>query len=241
MKKISLGFFMAIATIISVSAQEKEPDEVKWDKTASFGLTLTRGNSETMLATANIQADRTGSENEISLGGTATYGEDQGQVNTKYLRGFGQYNRLFNDKLFGYLRVDALHDEIADLNIRLSIGPGVGYYFLKNDRATLTVEAGGSYVYEEQGGIDDSYATVRFAERYTRKINENTKFWQNVEIQPQVDDWENFLLMAEIGVESKITDNLSLRVVLQDTYDNVPAAGRESNDIRLISGISYTF
>ena len=237
MKKTSLGLLVAATSIASSFAQ----DDVKWDKTASFGLTLTRGNSETLLATANIQADRKGSDNEISLGGTATYGEDGGQVNAKYLRGFGQYNRLFDDRLFGYLRVDALHDEIADMDIRLSVGPGIGYYFLKDDVATLTVEAGAAYVYEQQGGFEDNYASVRFAERYTRKINDNTNFWQSAEFQPQIDDWENFLIMAEVGVESKITDNISLRVVLQDTYDNAPAAGRESNDIRLISGISYTF
>lgn len=237
MNKLSLGILVAATGVASVVAQ----DEVKWDKSASFGVTLTQGNSETMLAAANFQADRKGSENEVSLGATATYGSNDGNVNANYLRGFGQYNRLYNDKLFGYLRVDAIHDDIADLNLRLSIGPGVGYYFIKSDVASLQVEAGASYTFEDQGGNSDSYASLRFAERYSRKITETTNFWQSAEFLPQIDDWENFLLLVEIGVESKITDNLSLRAVLQDNYDNQPAPGRKENDLRLITGISHTF
>lgn len=239
MKKIFIAFI--ILGFISTGIFAQEEQKIKWDKTASFGLTLTRGNSETLLATANFQADRKGSKNEVSLGGTATYGEDGGSINTQFLRGFGQYNRLVNDTLFGYVRLDALHDDIADVNIRLILGPGVGCYFLKNDDATLTIQAGGNYVYEEQGGVTDNYASIRIAENYTRKINERANFWQSAEFLPQIDDFENFLLLMEVGIESKITDNLSLRAVIQDNYDNQPALGRNSNDLRLITGVSYTF
>lgn len=238
MKKLTLAIFVSAISLTGAMGQE---EQIRWDKSASFGLTLTRGNSETLLATANFQADRKGSENELSFGGTATYGENSGTANAQFLRGFGQYNRLFNDKMFGYLRLDALHDDIADVNIRMTVGPGIGYYVLKDDVATLTLEAGGAYVYEEQGGISDSYASIRLAERYTRKLNENANFWQSAEFLPQIDDFENFNLLVEVGIESKITDNLSLRAVLQDNYDNQPALGRDSNDLRLITGISYTF
>ncbi|MCD8535061.1 MAG: DUF481 domain-containing protein [Verrucomicrobia bacterium] len=91
MNKLSLGILVAATGVASAVAQ----DEVKWDKSASFGVTLTRGNSETMLAAANFQADRKGSENEVSLGATATYGSNDGTVNANYIRGFGQYNRLY--------------------------------------------------------------------------------------------------------------------------------------------------
>lgn len=238
MKKLTLSILVAFSMLVQAGAQE---EQISWDKTASFGLTLTRGNSETLLATANFQADRKGSENELSFGGTATYGEDSGSVNTKFLRGFGQYNRLVNDKLFGYLRADVLHDEIADVDIRLSLGPGVGYYFIKDDTTTFSAEAGASYIYEDQGGVDNSYASIRIAERYARKLNDRAHVWQSAEFLPQVDDFENFLLLVEIGIESKITDNLSLRAVIQDNYDNQPAIGRDSNDLRLITGVSYSF
>ena len=47
--------------------------------------------------------------------------------------------------------------------------------------------------------------------------------------------------MAELGVESGLTKQVSLRVYLQDTYDNEPAPGREKNDFKLIAGVAYKF
>ena len=58
---------------------------------------------------------------------------------------------------------------------------------------------------------------------------------------PQIDEFTNYLLVAEIGVESDLTEKMSLRVSLQDNYDNQPAPGRKSNDLRLVTGIGYKF
>lgn len=44
-----------------------------------------------------------------------------------------------------------------------------------------------------------------------------------------------------MGVEADLTKKMSLRVTLQDIYDNEPAAGRKRNDIRLVSGVAYKF
>ena len=50
---------------------------------------------------------------------------------------------------------------------------------------------------------------------------------------------KNFII--DPRVKAKITESISLQVVLQDIYDNKPVPGREENDIRLVSGVSYDF
>src|SRR5690242_5006192 len=74
--------------------EEKPP---AWETSASLGLTLTRGNSKTLLATANILSERKWDHNELRLGADAAYGEDHDVKNTESLHGFGQYNRLITD------------------------------------------------------------------------------------------------------------------------------------------------
>ena len=54
---------------------------------------------------------------------------------------FGQYNHLFTERFFGYFRTDALHDEIADLQYRVTLSPGVGYYFVKQTNTTWPVNS----------------------------------------------------------------------------------------------------
>ena len=56
-----------------------------------------------------------------------------------------------------------------------------------------------------------------------------------------MDDFQNYLLIAEIGAEAALTEQMSLRGTLQDTYDNVPAKGRKQNDIKLITSLVYKF
>src|SRR5689334_24289313 len=95
-----------------------------WDISAAAGLTLTRGNSKTLLFTGNVLGEKKWDQkNELSLGVDGVYGENSGVKNAESLHGFGQYNRLFNERLFGYLRLEGLHDAIADIKYRLTVSP----------------------------------------------------------------------------------------------------------------------
>lgn len=141
-----------------------------WESSAGVGFTLTRGNSDTILTTANIQTHRKTPENEISLGADGAYGENNSVQNVNSVHGFSQYNHLFSEKIFGYLRADALHDEIADLQYRITLSPGVGYYFLKDTNTTLAGEFGPAMVFERLGNTDNNYATLRLAERFEHKF-----------------------------------------------------------------------
>ncbi len=212
-----------------------------WESTLSFGLTLTRGNSDTMLMDSAIKSHRNNLTNEVTLSIEGTYGEDHSVKNNESLHGIGQYNHLFSDRFYGYARGDGFHDAIADLTYRFTLSPGVGYYFLKEKETTLAVEAGPSCVLEKLDGSRENYAAARVAERFERKIDDHARIWENVEFLPQFDQGNNFLMNAEVGVETPLTKRLSLSVVAQDNYINLPAPGRLRNDLKLISGLIYKF
>jgi putative salt-induced outer membrane protein len=227
--------------LLSAATYAQDASTNKWETTASVGFTITQGNSDSILANAQVLSQKKWEANEMRLGADATYGELNDEKNVEGLHGFAQYNRLFSERAFGYLRLDALHDAIADVEYRITFSPGAGYYFIKNEQTTLSGEAGPAFVYEKQGGDTTGYFTARLAERFEHKFNENVRLWQMAEILPQVDNFENFLINAEIGVESKLSDHLSLKVFAIDNYDNEPAPGRKSNDIKVVTAIGYTF
>ena len=214
----------------------------KWSGSASAGLTLTSGNSDTLLFTAKALASRKFDvRNELDLGADATYGEQEDIKNNESIHGFAQYNRLFTDKWFGYLRLDALHDDIADVDYRITFGPGVGYYFIKNERTLLRAETGPAVVFEKQGGEDNTYLTLRLAERFEHKLTDTAKIWQALEILPEVGEWDNYIVNAEAGIDVAINSKWSLKAYVQDTYDNEPAEGRLKNDVKLVTALGYTF
>jgi len=212
-----------------------------WSGSASLGMTLTRGNSDTLMANATFGAHRNSLTNEWTFGVDGTYGEAEGIENAEILHGFGQYNHLFTGRVYGYGRAEAWHDGIADVDYRVALSPGVGYYFIKTRQTLLAAGVGPGEVSQKVDDESEQYTTQRLAERFEHKFNPQAHFWNYAELLPQVDKPDNFLVNAEVGVEAAITKKLSLRTVLQDNYANIPAPGRKDNDVKLISGLAYKF
>jgi len=234
------GCLLASAT--PAGAQAVEPTEPpKWETSAALGFTLTDGNSDSILFTGDIRTERKWSHDEIRLRAEGAYGESEDVKNNEMARGTAQWDHLFTERFYSFLRFEALHDAIADVEYRLTLSGGPGYYFIKNDRTLLSAEVGPGFIHEKLGSGEDDYITLRAGERFQYKISDRARFFQSLEYLPQIDDFENYLLNFEAGVEADITKKVALRVTFQDTYDNQPAEGRERNDIKLISSIAWKF
>lgn len=212
-----------------------------WESSVAFGLTLTSGNSESVLVTTSFNTHFNNPTNELVLGAEGSYGENNSVENSESLHGFGQYNHLFSDRWFGYARADGLHDGIANVVYRATLSPGAGYYFIRTKSTTLAGEVGPAVVFEKLDGQRKSYLTPRLAERFEHKINGRARAWQSVEFLPQADKPDNFLVNAEVGVEAALTKRLSLRTVVQDNFANDPAPGHKDNDVKLVSGLAFKF
>ena len=244
---------------ITAPSVTNPPPKNPWDASLALGLTLTRGISKTLLFSGTFDADKKWDKNELHFGAAGVYGEQtvetttgtttssHNDVTADSINGFGQYNRLFTERLYGYARVEGLYDRIAGIDYRLTISPGLGYYLIKNTNTMLRAEVGPGFVWEQDAasgtnGIShQSYYTLRFAEKFEQKLSEHAKFWEGVEYLPQVDNFENYIINAEVGIESSMTKKLSLQAVLQDSYRNDPTPGKLPNDLRLIAGVKYKF
>jgi putative salt-induced outer membrane protein YdiY len=212
-----------------------------WKGAFAVGMTLTRGNSDTLLVTSKVEAERRSAANELMLGLDGAYGEDKAVKNNETLHGYGQGDHFFTRQLFGFLRLDGLHDGIKDIKYRYTVSPGAGYYLVRATNLTFAVEAGPSMVVERQDDTMSTYAAFRTAERVEYKLNPNTRLWHGAEFIPEEDRLDNFVVNAEAGIETDITKCLGLQVFVQDNYVNRPAPGFKYNDLRLVSGVAYKF
>ncbi len=258
MKLVIIASLLLSSAVLSVAADatvtNAPPKPPPWDVSATLGATLTRGNSKTLSLSGQVMANKKWDKNEINSGVEGLYGENEVTVNNtkvtqtsaEMVHAYGQYNRLFTERLFGYFRLEGLYDGIAGIDYRISLSPGVGYYVINRTNLTLRGEVGPGYVFEELKTstgerISNDYATLRLAERGEWKINPRAKLWESVEFLPQVDRFGNYVVNAEIGLDTAITAHLSQVTFLQDTYRAEPPAGRLHNDLRLVAGVKYKF
>jgi len=233
----------AAVTVMATSLIAAEAEEPQWKTTVAAGLNLASGNSETLAANAGVAAERVGDVHELRLGLEGNYGEAEVDEETDTTAQNAKALAAYKYKLNGsYLYSDnsIIHDDIAAVDYRLIVGAGVGYHVIKSDTAKLGLELGGAYIREELADDteDDKFA-IRVAARHDQDLSEDSKIWLAAEYLPTADDADDYLLNAEAGAEAALNSTLSLRIVVQDRYDNVPPAGQEENDVSVISSLVY--
>ena len=242
-----------LSGLAPASAQDAKPEDKGWESNAGAGVSFSRGNTKNFLATANLDSTRKWSHDVALLGASAAYGKttilnrndgvaDPENKTAANLKGFGQWNHLFTERFYGALRVDALHDDIADVSYRLSIGPLAGYYFIKSKATTLSADIGPTWIIERltedfiptdgEAGAR-GYLGLRLGERFEHKFESGARIWQTADLTPEVENWENYVFNFTIGVSAPITKALGVQVVADDTYDHQPTPGRLKNDFRL--------
>ena len=251
MKHARLIRRLVIATVtvigtVSLHAQT-QTNASPWESVAALGFTLTRGNSQTLLATATAGTRKKWGNNELSFGADGTYGEStvngQNTINANSAHGFAQYNRLFTERFYGYGRVDGMFDDVADIYYRATVSPGVGYYFINNTNCDLSLEVGPGYIWENVGGKENQYAIVRVGEKFHLKLSDRARFVETAEWLPEADYIKNYIVNFMAGIDTDITADkkATLGVFVYDTYDNIPAPGRVCNDIKLVVAMGYKF
>jgi hypothetical protein len=244
------GAFLASAADPISPDKKEEPKKKKWESTVTAGVSLTRGNSKTFLGTVNIATKRTWTSDEALAGASAGYGETTTTVGgvksdsttDSYIKAFGQYNHLFTPRTYLGLRLAGEHDDVAAVGYRVTLSPLVGYYFIKETNTTFAAEIGPSYVREKFFHEDvHNYIALRIGERAEHKFDSGAKIWESVEWLPKIQDFQNYLVVAEAGVSAPISKALSVSLIVQDSYKSVPASGKLKNDFKLIAGLTYNF
>jgi putative salt-induced outer membrane protein len=221
----------------------------KWVSSVAAGLTLTSGNSDTLLATAAGTTSRKWSKNEFSAGISAAYGQSKvppattNTINAEMVSGYLQYNRLISERFYAYGRLDGRSDHVADLQYRITVSPGAGYYLIKRRNTDLSFEVGPGYLWQEQAHVTDEYWTLRLAEKFHQTLSDRARLWETAEYLPQADQFENYVINAVFGIEADITKDkkLALQSYVTDNYASRPAPGKKDNDITWVTAIAYKF
>ena len=210
-----------------------------WDTSIYSGLALTHGTVDSLTVNAGIRAIGSWADQEALLFADYLYGENQSATTNNAFRAGAQTNFLISDRAFIGLGAGFLYDEVADVDYRVNAGPTLGYYLIKSDTNKLTLEVGPGYTWEKQGGISRDFFGYRAAERFEHVFANGGRLYQSLEYMPESNDFNSYLLAAEAGLEIPLSAKVKLRFAVRDTYDSTPAAGRDENDLTLLTGFTY--
>lgn len=241
----SLLLTLAAAAVIPCMAFADGEDDAHGKNGFSLTLSGSYNDGNTESSSANLLAEQVGSLSDVGeykIGAEGAYGrteDDEGKSDTNVKNGklSGKLTFPVRGEFYSYLDGSAFFDDIADVDYRYMVGPGVGYNLVKTDSLTISVEAGISPMWEKIAGESEYYTMARAAERIEYVFSTGAKVWEEVEYMPALDDGDKYLVNAEAGIESPVSENLSLQIVVKDTYNSLPGEGNEYNDVKLLCGI----
>ena len=208
----------------------------------SLGLNATRGNVDSTQFSFNYDGSRSSANvSEFNVKAGVKHGEQEKERNSGSQTLGADYKKTIHDDLFWSLDSNIERDEIAGINYRFNLSPGLGYRLYHSDRNE--VDLVGSFGYELED-LDDNASsqlkeTYKIKERWQIKLSSSAKIWQEAEwIGRSTQD--DFRINASIGVETSLLNKLNLRTLLNNKYINLPVGDREQSDLSLMTMLVYT-
>ncbi|MCR5413242.1 MAG: DUF481 domain-containing protein [Kiritimatiellae bacterium] len=233
-----------------------DPGVETWHGSVNVAYESNRGNTYKNNATVLADISRRWEEDRVKANfgyyysETGTSKQDK-EKSTDRWEVEGQHDHFWSEKFYSYENGKYEQDDIAGIDYRLRLGLGVGYQWLDKFNAESTgiwsfnQEVGGAWVktdyVHKDPDADDSYASLRYAHHlnYVPKWATGVEVFHNLEYMPQVDDWENYLMKADVGITTKIIFDFDLIAKIEWEYNSRPSLGRKSSDTRYIVGLGY--
>ncbi|MFT5882335.1 MAG: putative salt-induced outer membrane protein YdiY [Crocinitomicaceae bacterium] len=241
-KKVISALVMSVVAMAPAMAEDEVVlEESQWESSADFGLSLSKGNTDSLLLRLGLKTEKKDGPDAYFGSVSYNYGEEDSASTQDEILGEATWKHAYSGKNFFGLRMDARRDTFADIDYRLSLNTTYGYYWLDTETTVFSTELGLGVTTEDKGDGSTTYLNGLFAQDFEHKFNENAKFYQSLIFAPRLDNFGDYRIEFEMGIETKISETLSFKVSFEDRYESRPAEGKEENDLQLITGLSYKF
>lgn len=204
---------------------------------------ITDGNTRTKSARAEAEYEARGDRHRLTIRGDWNYEESQAGLTARNARGAIKYDFFVTEKLFTYVNASFEGDDFADLNLRTTLGAGLGYQFLDDKTFQYYEEAGISFFDEDFDlGRDDRYAAGRVAGKFDWNIvQDRVVFFHRHEFFLGFEDEEDVYVDTQTGTRLTIIDNFYANFQINWSWDNTPAPGIRRTDTEYLWGLGYSF
>ncbi|HMO03385.1 MAG TPA: DUF481 domain-containing protein [Kiritimatiellia bacterium] len=223
----------------------KKPKQSKrsgsWKSEVELGATGYRGNNDSELLLVRAKTERKKDEETIRLGVRASVGNKDGERDRENGEAEAAYRDVIRDRWYYTAEIRYFTDAIADVDYQFVSVLSPGYDAIKTDTAHLALEVGPAYIAEKKGGEEKNFAAARIAVMMDKLIDERVLVWERFEYLPALEDTGVYLILAEVGVETALTDWFRLRTVLQQRYDSTPAEDKDKQDLFLSASLVAVF
>ena len=217
-----------------------------WTGTAEFGLSLARGNSDTLTFAAGAEAVRATRRDKTTIYANAIRSTNRvnnlRQTTASANRFGGRYDINVTRKTFAFGFGDVEYNRFQKVEPRLVLGGGVGRNIIKNERTVLDAFAGGASNQEFfTDGTRRRTAEVLVGEELTRRISKASLLKQRFVFFPNLSERGEYRAVFDLSLVTNFSSRLGWYVTIGNRYVSNPLPNTQRNDLLLTTGIRTTF
>ncbi len=231
-----------LGMVTGVLAQDAPPKP--WNTSLGAGLAVTSGNSDTQninLAFNTVfdpKTNRVFKADALYLRGEAN---DEKQVD-KATAG-ARYERTMSDCAFWFGEVSYLRDPFKAISYLVSPIAGAGYYVIKSDAQTLSLDAGVGAAFESNRDLgSDTSGAIKAGQSFDWAISKTSKFTQKLNGLWKADDFDDALYHFDAGISTSVAARAELKLSYVMDYKNKPPAPEiKKGDSALFAALLFKF
>lgn len=220
----------------------RHPDRTVLSGRASLGGSFARGNTDAEALHMDGEVVARNPTQRVTLDGEHNEASQSG-VNTVSNWRLGlKADHFLAERTYIYAHTRFDHDGQADLDLRSTIGAGLGRQFVERDDLKFSLEGGLSLVHEAYGSVpDERFPGARAALSYEQGfLGNRLRVFHASDLLLSLEAVEDYLLQTRTGFRVPMGNGLSLGAQVNLDYDAVPAAGKDSTDTALLFKLDYT-
>jgi putative salt-induced outer membrane protein YdiY len=240
-EKIEEGVSVGLASVTSINP--KKVPSVKINARVNAGLDVRKGNTETENYHVDGEFVARTEKNRYSVGAEFNLQYDTNEKSADNRLAYLKYDHFLSDKLYFYTNGSFESDEFQDLNLRTTLGAGLGYQIFETDMMNLSMEAGPSYVNENYDeGEDNDYGAGRWAVNFDRYFFDKTfqLFHRHVGLV-SLEDTSDIVVKTRTGIRFPFQKHLNLTAQYNWDWDDQPAEGAEKVDRQYLLTLGYQY
>jgi putative salt-induced outer membrane protein YdiY len=249
MQMRTLPAFLLISAALAAAptlafGQTPPPPPPGWVGSASAGLALTQGNSDTSTVNAAYELKRdTGGKFVFKSNGLLVRGEAEETLTSDRLSLDGRLERKLSARTSLFGATQYLRDSFKAIDYLVSPTVGVSRLLVKDDRTELGVDVGIGVVWEKNPDLEvQTDGAVTAGQQFTRKLTATTELKEKAAALWKMDDFDDALYTFGVGLAASITAATQLKVEFLDTYKaRPPLASVKKNDIAVLVSFVYKF
>jgi len=241
LKTFLLSFLFLLIPLTALGESSKNSKKYKNQVEISFSDSS--GNTNTQTLSVKYKIRKEWKKARFYSDGSYLLKFDEDEKTTEQLDIDNRFEFDLSERSLFFLKNFIKRDIFAGYDLRIGLGPGIGYQIIKSEKQNLKFLIGVDYTYDDytENG-QETYTAFDTSAEYKRKLVKDLTFTQKISYLVSLKEDKDYFITSETKLEVPITKRMMLGISYKIEYRNIlPEEAKYHTDRLFLVSWIYRF